>query len=31
VDPKVLKGMLVSDLGNKKEGELDMPRLSSSK
>jgi len=24
VDPKVLKGMLVSDLENKKKGELDM-------
>ena len=30
-NPKVLKGMLVSDLGNEKKGELDMPRLSSSK
>ena len=30
-DPKVLKGMLVSDLGNEKKGELDMNRLSSSK
>ena len=30
-DPKVLKGMLVSDLGNEKNGELGMPCLSSCK
>ena len=26
-DPKVLEGMLVNDLGNKKKGELEMPCL----
>ncbi len=26
-DPKILKGILVSDLGNKKKGEYEMPCL----